>query len=439
ALSIEGGELAADKRIIEVMKDVLTHLLRNAIDHGIEGKDERRGAGKPASAAIRLAAWRDASQIVIEVADDGRGLDTEAIRRAALRQSLASEAELAAMAPEQIHPLIFAPGLSTARFVTDTSGRGVGMDAVRASIESIKGSIELVSRPGAGLAVRMRLPLTLTTARVLIVKCEEHLFALPIEQVRNAMFVAPGELFSIEGRQMLELGGDVLPVASLARLLELPPPDGAPGRTPAHMACVVVAVGGQALGLLVDELVCEDEVVLRMQDGLLRRVRNVFCSTLLENGEVCPVLNPGDLLKTAQHGGATAQAAAPPADIPAAVRRRVLLVEDSLTTRTQEKRILEAAGYEVVTAVDGIDGYAKLGQADFDIVVSDINMPNLDGLALTELIRRDKRHHDLPVVLVTSLSSEEDRRRGMEVGADAYIAKPAFDQRMLLESLQRLL
>jgi len=309
---------------------------------------------------------------------------------------------------------------------------------VRNNVERLKGVLQIESTPGTGLTLRAQLPVTLATVRVLIVAVNGHRYALPVEHVQFSRKVQPGALYTMEGRRTVTLDGQAVSVAWLLDLLDVATPVPKPPRgTQPTSICVVLTVGGERFGLIVDELFDELEVVLKPQGKLLKRVRNVSGATILDTGEVCMVLNPYDLFRTMlKKSGAAAFE-----DITEAAPKRklLLLAEDSITTRTQEKRILEGAGYEVVTAVDGRDAYNKLGTRSFDAVVTDILMPNMTGLQLTEKIRANKKYAELPVILVTSLASEEDQRRGLEVGANAYIAKPSFDQQVLLDCLARLI
>lgn len=451
-LVLEGGDITVDKRILEEMKDPLMHLLRNAIDHGVELPAERARLDKPPCATLRLAAWRDDAGVLIEVRDDGGGLDAAAVRREAVKRGLLDADDAAGMTPLQLQQLIFTSGFSTSRYVTELSGRGVGLDVVRVNVERLKGGIRLESIPGQGLAVQMRLPLSLATTRLLLARVAGRLYGLPVEYVHTSRRVRPEAIFTLEGRPAVLLDGEPVIVARLADLLELPrapgPGAGAPAAAAVDvLACVVLQVGdGPAgrLGLLADELPAEEEVVPKPLGAPLRRVRNVAALAMLGSGEVCAVLNAADLLRSArkhvalrrgdgQGGGVT------PAAHPARVRPAVLLAEDSALIRAMEKRILEDARYEVVTAVDGIDALNLLGSRSFAAVVTDIMMPNMDGLALTARIRAEPRHRDLPVILVTSLASDADKRRGLDAGANAYIPKPSFDQRVLLDTLQRLI
>jgi len=439
---IEGGDVAADKRILEEMKDPLMHVLRNAVDHGLENSETRARAGKPRQATLRLRARQEASTIIIEVSDDGRGLDLTAIRRTALRNQLHTAEELAAMSPEQIQALIFAPGFSTSERVSNVSGRGVGLDVVRTTVENLKGTITIESEPGRGCRFRFQLPATLTTARVLIVEVNQRPYALPVEFVELSRQLASTDLYTLEGRQTVSLDGQPVTVARLSDLLQLPdrPVENAlrqPART-SSFPCVFLTVGRERLGLIVDGLVTQQEVLLKPFGPILRRVRNVLGATILGSGEICMMLNPQDLLRSARKGARTPVAPVV-AEAKPARKPVILLAEDSMTTRLQEKRILESAGYEVVTAVDGLDAFTKLATRAFDAVVSDVEMPNLDGLGLTARIRQNRKYSELPIILVTSLSTEAHKRAGVEAGASAYLTKPNFDQRAFLETLKRLL
>jgi two-component system chemotaxis sensor kinase CheA len=441
-LVIEGEDAVADKHVLEEMKDPLMHMLRNAIDHGIEAPEQREQAGKPRAGTIRIKAGQTPASIIIEVSDDGRGLDLEEIKHAALKRGMHSEDELLGMSAAQIQSLILVPGFSTSSLITDVSGRGVGLDVVRNNVERLKGTLQIESVPGKGLTLRAQLPISLATVRVLITATGGRRYALPVEHVQFSRKIPVHEMYTMEGRQTVSIDDHPVSVARLDDLLgnaDFGVRKGGDSalRNPNSAIICVLSVGEERFGLMVDEVVDELEVVLKPQSKLLKRVRNVSGVTILDTGEVCMVLNPHDLLKTLHKEFV---AAAPVAAAEAAPAKKVLLLaEDSITTRTQEKRILEGAGYEVVTAVDGADAYNKLGTRSFDAVVSDIQMPNMTGLALTAKIRADKKYAELPIILVTSLASEEDQRRGLEAGANAYISKPSFDQRVLLDCLARLI
>ncbi|MBD2006198.1 MULTISPECIES: hybrid sensor histidine kinase/response regulator [Cyanophyceae] len=435
-LAIAGDQTKADKRILEEMKDPLIHMIRNCVDHGIETPAEREAVGKPPTATIRVRGYQTATNIVIEVADDGRGLDTAKIKQTALKRGICREEELAAMTTTQIHSLIFAPGFSTRTFVTEVSGRGVGLDVVRTNVERLKGTIQVESTPERGCTLRVQLGINLATVSVLIVEVGGRVYALPVEFVQQTRLVSSDEIFSIQGRETIIQDNHPVSVAQLVDLLELSVVNGKT-TDKGQLLCIILQVGEERLGLLVDACIDQQDVILKPQSKLLKRVRNVAGATILGTGEVCMVLNPLDLIKSVQKR--TAAMTLTRVFAQEEKRRSILLAEDSIAIRTQEKRILENAGYEVVTAVDGLDAYNKLRTRSFDAVISDVQMPNLDGLGFTAKIRQHQEYNELPIILVTSLASDEDKRRGAEAGANAYITKGNFNQEVLLETLRRFI
>lgn len=438
-LIIEGEETVADKHILEEIKDPLMHLIRNCVDHGLETPAERQARGKSPTGKIWLRGYQTATNIIIEVKDDGRGLDLEKIKETAIRKGMYSSEELATMTRSQIQSLIFESGFSTRTFITEVSGRGVGLDVVRTNIERLKGNIEIESIPGEGTTFRIQLGTTLATANVLLVKVFGITHAIPIEFVQTTLLVALEEIFTIEGRQTIALENEAVSVAPLAELLELGVSDNAQKLgDKSSYPCILIKIGEEKFGLFVDEVTDTQDVVIKPQSKILKRVRNVTGSTILGTGEVCMILNPPDLLKSIQKRDLAVKVARNVDANKAKVRPTILLAEDSIATRTQEKRILEGAGFEVVTAVDGLDAWSKLKTRKFDAVVSDVQMPNLDGLGFTSKIRQDNQYSELPIILVTSLASDEDKKRGADAGANAYIVKGKFNQDMLIDTLHRL-
>ncbi|AFZ13111.1 CheA signal transduction histidine kinase [Crinalium epipsammum PCC 9333] len=436
-LIIEGGDTRADKRILEEMKDPLMHMIRNAIDHGIETTAEREKLGKPRTATLRLKGYQTASSIGIELIDDGRGLDIESIKQTAVKRGINRPEDLATMTPAQIHALIFAPGFSTRTFVTEVSGRGVGLDVVRTNVERLKGTIQVESTPGKGTTFRLQLASTLATAHVLIVEVDNISYAIPVEFVDTTLLVKQHDIFSIEGRDTLLLDSQPVSMVWLSDMLEISSTVVSKNLTDSQqLPCIILKVGQERLGVIVNALLDEQDVVLKPQSKLLKRVRNISGATILGTGEVCMVLNPQDLLKSVR--GKTVSVSPQISVGQVTAKQKILLVEDSITIRTQEKRILESAGYEVVTAVDGLDGYDKLRVNYFDAVISDVEMPRLDGLSLTAKIRQHKEFSEIPVILVTSLAKDEDKKRGAEAGANAYITKGNFNQQLLIDTLRRL-
>ncbi|MBM7867482.1 response regulator [Heliobacterium gestii] len=435
-LEISGDDILVDKLLLEQLKDPLVHLIRNAIDHGVERADRRREMGKPAQATIRLMASQTETHVCLEVADDGAGLDITAIRRKAMSQSLRSRDELEAMTPHQIEMLVFESGFTTRTAVSNISGRGIGLDVVKDRVEKLKGVVQIRTTPGQGCLFSLKLPRSLMTTAIIVVKAGGYLYGIPAEMVVNLIRVSTKDIYKSGGAPTIAYEGQPISVAELRSLLEVEGPAKPPGGD--YRFCVVISTGETAdrLALIVDDFIAEGQVIVKPFCSLLKRVRNVLGATTLATGEVCMVLNPHDLIRTVRKGGGRQL----PDLIPqAAAKPRVLLADDSITTRVQLKRIVESVGYEAITCVNGAEAWQRLQQRDVQAVLSDVEMPEMDGFALTEKIRQAPALKDLPVILITSLSRDTERQRGVAVGADAYIVKSSFDQEFLLETLRRLM
>ena len=434
-LTIEGGETELDKRVLEQIKDPLIHLLRNAVDHGLETPAEREKSGKRAEGRITLSASQQGNRIVIVVSDDGRGLDLEAIRASAIRKGMLRIGEADKLNEAEIANLIFNSGLSTSRIITDISGRGVGMDVVRRNVEELHGTLEVDFKPNQGTMFTMTLPLTLASSRGLLVRAGDQTFALPLTSVERMLQVKPDTVASVEGREAITYQGKPIALAWLTDLLDLP----APTREAERLTIVIVAVAEKRLGLVVDDLVGEQEVVIKNLGRQLAKVGGIAGATLLGSGQVILVLHVADLIKLAARTRTRAPVVAD-TNHKEDERKTILVVDDSITTRTLEKNILEAVGYEVKLATDGREALAVLATDGLPhLIVSDINMPRLDGFELTGKIKTDPRYTNIPVILVTSLDSPADKARGIEVGADAYIVKSSFDQGNLLDTIEQLI
>ena len=431
-LVIEGEQTRLDRKVLDALYDPLLHLLRNAIDHGIETPADREAAGKPPAGTVTLRAIPHGREVVLHVQDDGRGVNVERVRQVACDRAFLTPAEAAAVPDEQILQILYRPGFSTAAQVTQVSGRGVGLDVVQSNVRDLKGSVRLQSEPGVGTTFTLSIPLTLATTRVLLLECGGHPYAIPGSLVRAVVDVPADKVRKTQGQPTIVWADRTVPLIALDRALGAPAPP-AEERRPA----AILETGGRTVGLVVDRLLGQDEVVLKPLDGVLRRSRFVSAGMLLGDGRIGLLLNAEAVLAAGAGAGA---APATPAPDQAAVRpRSILLADDTLTTREIERAILEAAGYEVVACNDGQEAWEQMAQRAFDLVVADVEMPRMDGITLTQRITTEPRTAHIPVIIITSLSSQEDRQRGLEAGASAYIVKSAFNQENLLDLVDRLI
>jgi chemotaxis protein histidine kinase CheA/CheY-like chemotaxis protein len=436
-LVTEGDMLRLDRRVIQMLYDPLLHLVRNAIDHGIEPPHERLARGKPAEGRITLSAYQVGDRAIIEVADDGAGIDTARLIDAALRRNLITPQQAVQITPREALELIYLPGLSTSSTVGDLSGRGVGMDVVRAAIEALHGYMSIYTQPGLGTRFALEVPVTLAISRALIVRAGEVYIALPARVIDGMLEVGAAAISTMQGRRTIEFDGEPVPLVSLHAALGLSPDSAGDPDGPPRPAVVVRGPHELRIAFAVDELVDHESIVTKPLPRLLGRLPCITAVTSLATGEVAFLADTAALIDTALRR-IPPGVRLTPVQRPSRTVRRVLVVDDSLTSRELERSILEAAGYAVETAVDGVQALERLGQQTFDAVICDVEMPRLDGFALTQAIRADARLQHLPVILVTSLERPEERQRGLEAGAQVYITKGAFDQDTLLETIARL-
>ncbi|WP_153555257.1 hybrid sensor histidine kinase/response regulator [Roseimaritima sediminicola] len=427
-LDLADVEVEVDRSVLEGLKDPLIHLVRNAVDHGIEPIQQRCQRGKPPEATVRVAARLCGGQVEVVVEDDGRGFDLERICETARRRGFEIPAD-----PREQARLVFAPGFSTATMITDISGRGVGLDVVQNQVESLHGAVDVAFQPGQGTRFTLVVPLTLTTIRAMLVSVGAQLFALPTPSVEQVVRFDYQDIKAVGGSDVLILNQTPTPLVSLASTLGVEAHSGRPGKRLA----VVLSAGEQRVAAVVEDVRCEQEVLVKSLGSRIRRLKHFSGCTLLPSGRIALVVNVTNVIRTAL-GMKTRYIASNEAPEPQGASLRVLVVEDSVTTRTLMKNILETAGYEVDSAVDGQEAVEKLDQHTYDVVVSDIDMPRMDGFTLTEWIRQREDLAELPVVLVTARGSDEDKTRGIHVGANAYIIKGTFEQQNLLETVGQL-
>ncbi|SCY48746.1 hybrid sensor histidine kinase/response regulator [Nitrosospira sp. Nsp13] len=444
-LVIQGGEIEIDRHILEEMKDPLIHLVRNCIDHGIEQPAARLVKGKPSHGTITLAcSQKDGGMAEVLVADDGAGINIPLIKAAAHKLGIVSTEEAKQLGERESMTLVFQSGVTTSPIITDISGRGLGLPIVSEKVERLGGTILVKSSPDEGTAFHLLLPLTLANFRGVLIHAGGQLFVIPSTSVERVVRIANKEIRTVENRETILVDEQPVSLVWLSDVLELPrhviavEPAGGTSSAP----IVVLGSGVARVAFLVEEILGEQEVLVKTLVRPLTRVRNVAGATVLGTGRVVPVLNVADLLKSATKRPARILTSAHQLSAEKHENSRklsILVVEDSITSRTLLKNILESAGYRVSTAVDGVDGYTTLKTGKFDLVVSDVEMPRMDGFGLTAKIRTDKQCTGLPVVLVTALESRDHRERGVDAGANAYIVKSSFDQSNLLEIVQRLI
>lgn len=438
---VHGGDLKVDRKVLEAIKDPLIHLVRNAIDHGIEPTEARTQAGKPPRGRVAVTITSpESGRIEVCVEDDGHGIAPADVRAAAIRTRLLTAEATEVLTDDQALDLIYRSGFTTSPLITDVSGHGLGMTIVKERVERLGGRVVLETRPGHGTTVRMTLPASITTFFGLLVRAGGQLFLLPIEAVVRVIRIAQEEVERIEGLDVVRWDGRPLPVARLSGLLGLPNADDQPPPGGKH-TCVIIGSGEEKAGLLLEEILGDQEALVKELRPPLVRVRNVAAAGLLGTGQAVLILRPSDLITSLQTSPRQSAVGAAPTTVPAHTQRQpmVLVVDDSITTRTMEQNLLEASGYRVQVAVDGVDAWTLLKSEEFDLVLSDVDMPRMDGFELTTRIRADRKLADLPVILVTALESREDKERGIEVGANAYIIKSSFDQSNLLEIIRRLI
>lgn len=436
-LVITGSETSVDKKIIEEIKSPLIHIIRNAIDHGLEEPHERLAHGKNPVGRIHLSAHHLENSVLIEIEDDGRGINVEAIKRKVLQKNLLTSAELQTMTEEQIINIIFWPGFSTGEVVTDISGRGIGLDIVHTKITQLNGKVSIKSVPGHGCKVSIILPVTMATIKSFLVQVNEQTFAIPTSSIKTALLINSEEIFYKEGRETIIVNNTTVPVCKLSKILERPDDKPVEGKV---VIIVIKSEDGQ-IGFIIDRLLGDQEILHKNLNAPLLRVRNVAGVTTLGSGELCLILNVHDLIKSAYSSFGMSQKQFTIKKGKSINREtlNILVVDDSVTTRILERNILKAAGYNVTIATNGLDALTKLASEKFNLIVSDIEMPEINGFELTERVKTSEEYKHIPIILVSSLASELDKKKGLGLGASAYIQKGGFDQEELLSTISKLI
>jgi len=428
-LEMVGRDTELDRSVLEAIKDPLTHLVRNAIDHGIETDEERRAAGKPARATVSLSAFHQGSFVHIQIADDGRGMDPVLLRERAAFQGFLSPEAAAVLGDREALALVFLPGFSTAGEVTATSGRGVGMDVVRTNVGRIHGEIDLQSEPGSGTRITIKLPLTVVISDALLVRAGGETFAVPMHAIRTILQVRPADIERTGDRERITVEQEAAELVRLDRVLELPA-----GRPAERQPVLVLRSGVRPLAVAVDELLGKEDVVIKSLGGLLERVGPFAGATVSGAGRVILLVDPSRLAEAAeaarQAGRAAAGARARGTALGSTKKqaRRILLVDDSISIRKFVGQMLEKAGFEVVTANDGAEALRQLGDTVVDVVITDLEMPRVSGYELIEDLRARASTRALPVVVLTTRAGAKHVNLARRLGIAHYVTKPVDEE-----------
>jgi two-component system chemotaxis sensor kinase CheA len=424
-LQIEGEETELDKSIVEEIGDPLVHIIRNSCDHGIETPEQRTPIGKPETGVVQLKAYNEGNHIVVQITDDGKGLDADKLREKSLEKGIITEKEAESMSDKEAFTLIFKPGFSTAEKVTNVSGRGVGMDVVKTNIEKLNGIIDIDSKINEGTTMKLKIPLTLAIIQALLVGVQEEYYAIPLASVLETVRITSEEIYTVENRQVLRLRDEVLPLVHLADIFDVEKMfDGSD-----HTYVVVLGLAESKIGVIVDSLVGQEEIVIKSLGEYLKGMDGIAGATIRGDGGVTLIVDVAALMQMAKSIKNTAMIESPTAKKQAKNSPSdyvILIVDDSKTDRTIMKKSLDSLGVQIIEATDGVEALNKLksGEHDVDTMLIDIEMPRMDGYTLAAEIRKYNKYKQLPLIAVTSRNSKSDRMRGVEAGMSEYITKP---------------
>ena len=437
-LEIQGPGTYVDRDILEKLEAPLTHLLRNAIDHAIELPEVRRAAGKPVEGTIRLEAQHSAGNLLIAVSDDGRGIDLADLRKTIVQKKLTAPEAAEQMSESEVLEFLLLPGFTTKQTVTEISGRGVGLDAVQAIVREVRGGIRIWTDLGSGTTFQMRLPLTLSIVRALLVEIGNEPYAFPLVHINRALKVARKDIAVVAGRQHFRFEDQQIGLIAADKIF-----GGAPGNHSSEQVSVVV-IGNKAnrYGVVTEKFLGERELVIKPLDPRLGKIKDISSGAILDDGSPVLIVDVEDLIRSVEKsieagtlGGVQSGTNEEMLKRP----KRVLVVDDSLTVRELEKKLLQSRGYEVEIAVDGMDAWNAARTGHFDLAITDVDMPRMDGIEFVRLIKKDSNLKSLPVMIVSYKDRAEDRRRGLEAGADYYLAKASFHDEALLQAVVNLI
>ncbi|USX12905.1 hybrid sensor histidine kinase/response regulator [Oxalobacteraceae bacterium OTU3CAMAD1] len=436
-LEIVGEDTLVDRDILARIESPLNHMLRNAIDHGMDTASARIAAGKPGTGTIVLEAKHRAGMLSIEISDDGRGVDLEKIRRRVIERKMASAQMAGSMSSAELMEFLFLPAFSLKESTTEISGRGVGLDIVHETIRSQNGTVRIESELGVGFRTFITLPLTQSIVRALVVDVKGEAYAMPIAQVERVVKIPQSAIHTLENKQFFDFGGEHLGLVSSSQVLELGDTDAGSG----ELAVVVIGTGTRRYALVVDTIRGEQSLAVQSIDPIFGKMRDISAAALLDDGEPVLILDVPDLLlsieKLLHEGGLHQLTKSDHAE--RRKTKRILVVDDSLTVREMERKLLLSRGFQVDIAIDGIDGWNVVRSGDYDLVITDVDMPRMDGIELVTLIKKDIHLHKLPVMIVSYKDRPEDRARGLSAGADYYLTKGSFHDETLLDAVSDLI
>ncbi len=438
---VVGETTGVDRDILDRLEAPLNHLIRNALDHGLEMPEDRRAAGKPPMGTIRLEARHRAGMLQIVLADDGRGIDLERLRAKVVERGLTTAAMAARLSETELLDFLFLPGFSTKEHVTEVSGRGVGLDVVQSMVHAVRGSVRVASRPGKGTRFVLQLPITVSVIRALLVEIAGEPYAFPLSRIDRIFMLDRNDLRELEGKQHVMLDDQPVGLVEATRVFDLPP-DHVLREADELLPVVVASDRSHRFGVVVDRFLGERDLRVSPLDARLGKVPNINSSSVLENGWPVLIVDVEDLIRSIDNllsGRRLGKLAAQVVERHVRAPKRVLVVDDSITVRELERQLLENRGYTVDVAVDGVDGWNAVRSAHYDLVVSDIDMPRMDGIQLVQHIKDDARLKAIPVVIVSYKDREEDRIRGLDAGANSYLTKSSFHDQTFLTTVADLI
>ena len=436
---VRGEATGVDRDILDKLEAPLNHLIRNALDHAIEAPDERRAAGKDPVGTIRLEARHSAGMLQIAVIDDGRGVDLGRLREKVIDRGLATEVMVTRLTEAELLEFLFLPGFSTKDTVTEISGRGVGLDVVQDIVRTVGGIVRVASKFGRGTRFTLQLPITMSVVRALLVRIAGEPYAFPLNRIDRIVRVARADLRQLEGRSHFLIGDELVGIVDAVEVFGFTDA----GNAEEFLPVVVVSDRNLRFGVVVEAFLGERDLEVRPLDPRLNKPPDINSASVLDDGWPVLIVDVEDIVRSIDNmlGGRRFKAL-PTTMNGTKVRvaaKRILVVDDSITVRELERQLLESRGYQVDVAVDGVDGWNAVRVGDYHLVISDVDMPRMDGITLVRSIKQDARLRTIPVVIVSYKDREEDRMRGLDAGADGYLTKSSFHDRTFLDAVADLI